>query len=188
MCSRRSSKKAEKDGERSYQKEKKKKRRRIKVQDDSSSSKVLSMCLLACSTVCFIYMLKWHWCFFRLSFLLQSAEEGEDDDGGEEDEKGTPKGRKKIRKILKDDKLRSETQNALKEEEERRKRIAEKERLREKLREVNRPGVQWRVIGSDGSVVKGFCIQNVWMKHTAVVELFNHTLSEFGCHVGSKVQ
>ncbi|XP_053361404.1 transcriptional regulator ATRX isoform X2 [Clarias gariepinus] len=66
----------------------------------------------------------------------KSAEEGEDDEGGEEDEKGTPKGRKKIRKILKDDKLRSETQNALKEEEERRKRIAEKERLREKLRET----------------------------------------------------
>ncbi|KAB5571087.1 hypothetical protein PHYPO_G00220900 [Pangasianodon hypophthalmus] len=65
----------------------------------------------------------------------KSAEEGEEE-GGEGDEKGTPKGRKKIRKILKDDKLRSETQNALKEEEERRKRIAEKERLREKLRET----------------------------------------------------
>lgn len=71
-------------------------------------------------------------------FLTQSGEEaGEgDEEDGEGDEKGTPKGRKKIRKILKDDKLRSETQNALKEEEERRKRIAEKERLREQLREV----------------------------------------------------
>ncbi|KAI5624751.1 transcriptional regulator ATRX [Silurus asotus] len=65
----------------------------------------------------------------------KSAEEG-DDSGEEGDDKGTPKGRKKIRKILKVDKLRSETQNALKEEEERRKRIAEKERLREKLRET----------------------------------------------------
>uniref|UniRef100_A0A4W4F465 DNA helicase n=1 Tax=Electrophorus electricus TaxID=8005 RepID=A0A4W4F465_ELEEL len=64
-----------------------------------------------------------------------SGEEGgEDDEDGED--KGTPKGRKKIRKILKDDKLRSETQNALKEEEERRKRIAEREQLREKLRET----------------------------------------------------
>ncbi|XP_027010347.2 transcriptional regulator ATRX isoform X1 [Tachysurus fulvidraco] len=63
-----------------------------------------------------------------------AEEEDEEDDDG--DDKGTPKGRKKIRKILKDDKLRSETQNALKEEEERRKRIAEKERLREKLRET----------------------------------------------------
>uniref|UniRef100_A0A672FU31 DNA helicase n=1 Tax=Salarias fasciatus TaxID=181472 RepID=A0A672FU31_SALFA len=43
--------------------------------------------------------------------------------------------RKKIRKILKDDKLRTETRDALKEEEERRKRIAEREALREKLRE-----------------------------------------------------
>uniref|UniRef100_A0A3P8XK43 DNA helicase n=1 Tax=Esox lucius TaxID=8010 RepID=A0A3P8XK43_ESOLU len=49
----------------------------------------------------------------------------------------TPKGqRKKIRKILKDDKLRTETRDALKEEEERRRRIAEREQLREKLREV----------------------------------------------------
>uniref|UniRef100_A0A8C9VXW0 DNA helicase n=1 Tax=Scleropages formosus TaxID=113540 RepID=A0A8C9VXW0_SCLFO len=64
-------------------------------------------------------------------------EDGKGDEDGEDDEsKSTPKGRKKIRKILKDDKLRSETQNALKEEEERRKRIAEREQLREKLREV----------------------------------------------------
>ncbi|XP_016116138.1 transcriptional regulator ATRX-like, partial [Sinocyclocheilus grahami] len=61
---------------------------------------------------------------------------GEEDGEGEEDEKGTPKNRKKIRKILKDDKLRTETRDALKEEEDRRKRIAERERLREKLRET----------------------------------------------------
>uniref|UniRef100_A0A670YZX1 DNA helicase n=1 Tax=Pseudonaja textilis TaxID=8673 RepID=A0A670YZX1_PSETE len=58
----------------------------------------------------------------------------EDDDN--DDSKSPGKGRKKIRKIIKDDKLRRETQNALKEEEERRKRIAEREREREKLREV----------------------------------------------------
>ncbi|KTG43651.1 hypothetical protein cypCar_00041007 [Cyprinus carpio] len=61
---------------------------------------------------------------------------GEEDGEDEEDEKGTPKGRKKIRKIIKDDRLRTETRDALKEEEERRKRIAERERLREKLRET----------------------------------------------------
>uniref|UniRef100_A0A669BDN5 DNA helicase n=1 Tax=Oreochromis niloticus TaxID=8128 RepID=A0A669BDN5_ORENI len=60
-----------------------------------------------------------------------SGEEGEEDQDGE-----GRKGRKKIRKILKDDKLRTETRDALKEEEERRKRIAEREALREKLREV----------------------------------------------------
>uniref|UniRef100_A0A8C3P848 Transcriptional regulator ATRX n=1 Tax=Chrysemys picta bellii TaxID=8478 RepID=A0A8C3P848_CHRPI len=59
---------------------------------------------------------------------------GTDED--DNDSKSPGKGRKKIRKILKDDKLRTETQNALKEEEERRKRIAEREREREKLREV----------------------------------------------------
>uniref|UniRef100_A0A671WRK8 DNA helicase n=1 Tax=Sparus aurata TaxID=8175 RepID=A0A671WRK8_SPAAU len=57
----------------------------------------------------------------------QSSEEGDEEDR---------KGRKKLRKILKDDKLRTETRDALKEEEERRKRIAEREELRKKLREV----------------------------------------------------
>ncbi|XP_019725253.1 transcriptional regulator ATRX isoform X5 [Hippocampus comes] len=57
-------------------------------------------------------------------------EEGDDPDGEER------KGRKKIRKILKDDKLRTETRDALKEEEDRRKRIAEREELRKKLRET----------------------------------------------------
>ncbi|XP_072251997.1 transcriptional regulator ATRX isoform X2 [Leuresthes tenuis] len=61
----------------------------------------------------------------------KSGEEDDDDPDGE-----GRKGRKKIRKILKDDKLRTETRDALKEEEERRKRIAEREALREKLREV----------------------------------------------------
>lgn len=55
--------------------------------------------------------------------------------GGEEDGEDR-KARKKIRKIMKDDKLRTETRDALKEEEDRRKRIAEREALREKLREV----------------------------------------------------
>uniref|UniRef100_A0A8C9TSG7 DNA helicase n=1 Tax=Scleropages formosus TaxID=113540 RepID=A0A8C9TSG7_SCLFO len=46
------------------------------------------------------------------------------------------KGRKKIRDIMKDDDLRSETQSAQKEEEDRRKRLVEKQHLRENLREV----------------------------------------------------
>ncbi|KAM4732861.1 transcriptional regulator ATRX [Anableps anableps] len=61
---------------------------------------------------------------------------GEEDGDGEEQDGEGRKGRKKIRKILKDDNLRTETRDALKEEEERRKRIAEREALREKLREV----------------------------------------------------
>lgn len=66
----------------------------------------------------------------------KSGEEEDGEDGEEDDEKGTPKNRKKIRKIIKDDNLRTETRDALKEEEERRKRIAERERLRQKLRET----------------------------------------------------
>ncbi|XP_036877669.1 transcriptional regulator ATRX isoform X2 [Manis javanica] len=109
----RSAKKAElEENQRSYKQ--KKKRRRIKVQEDSSSE------------------------------TKSNSEEADKDDEEEEEEeedenddsKSSGKGRKKIRKILKDDKLRTETQNALKEEEERRKRIAEREREREKLREV----------------------------------------------------
>lgn len=66
------------------------------------------------------------------------AKSGEEDGDGEgKDEDGnTPKGRKKLRKILRDEKLRSETRDALKEEEDRRARIAEREALRKKLREV----------------------------------------------------
>ncbi|KAM8952869.1 transcriptional regulator ATRX [Pelodytes ibericus] len=61
-----------------------------------------------------------------------NSEDGDDDS----DSKSPGKGRKKIRRILKVDKLRTETQNALKEEEERRKRIAERDKERLKLREV----------------------------------------------------
>ncbi|CAB1352711.1 unnamed protein product, partial [Coregonus sp. 'balchen'] len=59
----------------------------------------------------------------------------EEKDGVEGDNKGTPKGRKKIRRIILDEHLRSETQIALKEEEERCRRLAEREQ-REDFREV----------------------------------------------------
>ncbi|XP_066571057.1 transcriptional regulator ATRX isoform X2 [Amia ocellicauda] len=111
----RSSKKAgAEDNQRSYKQ--KKKRRRIKVQEDSSSND-------------------------KSGSEEEEVDDDDDDDDDKDDDddddsKSPGKGRKKIRKIIKDDSLRSETQNALKEEEERRKRIAEREQLREKLREV----------------------------------------------------
>uniref|UniRef100_A0A665WLB1 DNA helicase n=1 Tax=Echeneis naucrates TaxID=173247 RepID=A0A665WLB1_ECHNA len=67
---------------------------------------------------------------------VRNTKEASGEEDGEEQDGDGRKGRKKIRKILKDDKLRTETRDALKEEEERRKRIAEREALREKLREV----------------------------------------------------
>uniref|UniRef100_A0A8C5KL61 Transcriptional regulator ATRX n=1 Tax=Jaculus jaculus TaxID=51337 RepID=A0A8C5KL61_JACJA len=111
----RSAKKAElEENQRSYKQ--KKKRRRIKVQEDSSSENKSNS---------------------EAEGKEQEEEEEEEEEEDENDDSKSPgKGRKKIRKILKDDKLRTETQNALKEEEERRKRIAEREREREKLREV----------------------------------------------------
>ncbi|XP_058514581.1 transcriptional regulator ATRX isoform X1 [Ochotona princeps] len=109
----RSAKKAElEENQRSYKQ--KKKRRRIKVQEDSSSENKSN----------------------SEEEEKEEEEEEEEEEDENDDSKSPGKGRKKIRKILKDDKLRTETQNALKEEEERRKRIAEREREREKLREV----------------------------------------------------
>ncbi|XP_030064699.1 transcriptional regulator ATRX isoform X2 [Microcaecilia unicolor] len=120
----RAAKKEAEENLRSYKQ--KKKRRRIKVQEDSSESKNNSE---------------------------DGDGEGDDDDDNndnddddDDDSKSPGKGRKKIRKILKVDKLRTETQNALKEEEERRKRIAERERERKKLREV--------IVVEDASPVK----------------------------------
>ncbi|KAJ8266440.1 hypothetical protein GJAV_G00130440 [Gymnothorax javanicus] len=68
-----------------------------------------------------------------------SAKRDDDDDedeGQDPDSKIGLKGRRKIRRIIDDEGLRSETQNALKEEEDRRKRISEREQSRGHLREV----------------------------------------------------
>uniref|UniRef100_A0A673ZFH2 DNA helicase n=1 Tax=Salmo trutta TaxID=8032 RepID=A0A673ZFH2_SALTR len=70
-----------------------------------------------------------------LLIYLSKQSDDEEKDGEEGDNKGTPKGRKKIRRIIVDEHLRSETQRALKEEEERRRRLAEREQ-REDFREV----------------------------------------------------
>ncbi|KAM7417838.1 hypothetical protein PAMA_017471 [Pampus argenteus] len=74
----------------------------------------------------------------RRRIKVQDSSSSNEKSGGDDDDPDGEerKGRKKIRKILKDDKLRTETRDALKEEEERRKRIAEREALREKLRET----------------------------------------------------
>ncbi|XP_044060436.1 transcriptional regulator ATRX isoform X2 [Siniperca chuatsi] len=72
----------------------------------------------------------------RRRIKVQDSSSSNEKSGEEDEDEDDRKGRKKIRKILKDDKLRTETRDALKEEEERRKRIAEREALREKLREV----------------------------------------------------
>ena len=55
---------------------------------------------------------------------LSEQSDKEDADEENSDNKGTPKGRKKIRKIIDDENLRAETQEALREEEERCKRLA----------------------------------------------------------------
>ncbi|XP_044079309.1 transcriptional regulator ATRX-like isoform X2 [Siniperca chuatsi] len=67
-----------------------------------------------------------------------SSEKSDKEDQDEEmsDSKGTPKGRKKIRKIMEDMNLRAETQEALREEEERCKRLADREQQMEDRREI----------------------------------------------------
>ncbi|CAL8401670.1 unnamed protein product, partial [Boreogadus saida] len=67
--------------------------------------------------------------------LSDSDSEGKEEEE-EEDSKNTSKGRRKIRGILNDEHLRAETLAALREEEERRKRLAEREKQRDELREV----------------------------------------------------
>lgn len=64
--------------------------------------------------------------------------DNEDGDGETSDSKGTPKGRKKIRKIIEVENLRAETQEALREEEERCKRLADRDSQMEDRREVAR--------------------------------------------------
>ncbi|XP_031712833.1 ATRX chromatin remodeler, like isoform X2 [Anarrhichthys ocellatus] len=60
----------------------------------------------------------------------------EDADGENSDGKGTPKGRKKIRRIIDDDNLRAETQEALREEQERCKRLASRDQQMDDRREI----------------------------------------------------
>ncbi|XP_032389041.1 transcriptional regulator ATRX isoform X2 [Etheostoma spectabile] len=71
-------------------------------------------------------------------WLSDSDSEKSDKENGDEnsDSKGTPKGRKKIRDIIEDANLRAETQEALREEEERRQRLAFKKQQMEDRRET----------------------------------------------------
>ncbi|XP_060941507.1 transcriptional regulator ATRX-like isoform X2 [Limanda limanda] len=69
-----------------------------------------------------------------LSDTDSEKEQNDLEDG--DDGKSTPKQRKKIRKILENENLRAETQEALREEEERCKRLAEREQQMEDRREI----------------------------------------------------
>lgn len=68
-------------------------------------------------------------------FLLIKQSVKEDSDN-EPSSKGTTRGRRKIRRIIGDENLRSETQEALREEEERCKRLADREQQLEDMRQV----------------------------------------------------
>ncbi|XP_042354711.1 transcriptional regulator ATRX-like [Plectropomus leopardus] len=69
-------------------------------------------------------------------WLSDSNSEKSDKEDTDGDIMGTPKGRKKIRKIIEDENLRAETQEALREEEERCKRLADREQQMEDRREI----------------------------------------------------
>ncbi|XP_041864053.1 transcriptional regulator ATRX-like [Melanotaenia boesemani] len=72
-------------------------------------------------------------------WLSDSSSDKSDQEGANEgtsESKGTPKGRKKIRKIIDDVNLCAETQEALRMEEERRKRLADREQQMEDRREI----------------------------------------------------
>ncbi|XP_033833701.1 transcriptional regulator ATRX-like [Periophthalmus magnuspinnatus] len=74
-----------------------------------------------------------------ICYTLSSDTEGKSDEEEtslSQGSQGTPKGRKKIRKIIEDGNLRAETQEAIKEEEERCKRLANRESKLEERREI----------------------------------------------------
>ncbi|XP_047462264.1 transcriptional regulator ATRX-like isoform X2 [Mugil cephalus] len=71
-----------------------------------------------------------------LSDSSDEKSDQEDADKEASDSKGTPKGRRKIRKIIGDESLRAETQEALREEEERCKRLANRDQQMEDRREI----------------------------------------------------
>lgn len=70
-----------------------------------------------------------------ICFLIKQS--GKEDSDNEPTNKGTSRGRRKIRRIIDDENLRSETQEALREEEERCKRLADREQQIEDRREVS---------------------------------------------------
>lgn len=81
----------------------------------------------------------------------------EDADEETNDSKSTPKGRKKIRKIIEDENLRAETQEALREEEERCKRLADREQQMEDRREVlHTPQVKKRPLNFTVLMTNGY--------------------------------
>lgn len=73
-----------------------------------------------------------------LCLSMQTQSDKEDAEEILSEGKDTPKGRKKIRKIIEDECLRAETQEALREEEERCQRLADREKEMEDMREVKR--------------------------------------------------
>lgn len=73
--------------------------------------------------------------------VIEQRDKEDDTDEEMNSSAGTPKGRKKIRKIIEDVNLRAETQEALREEEERCKRLADREQQMEDRREVLQPKV-----------------------------------------------
>lgn len=75
-------------------------------------------------------------CVWSLVMYFFKLKSGKEDSNDESSIKGTPRGRRKIRRIIDDENLRSETQEALREEEERCKRLAEREQQMEDRREV----------------------------------------------------
>lgn len=96
--------------------------------------------------------------FLDLSVLYQSDQEADEAAEGISDSKGTPKGRKKIRRIIEDGNLRAETQEALREEEERCKRLADREQHMEDRREVLVLGIKQAKQANDLH-----CFEHQWM-------------------------
>ncbi|KAL7834252.1 hypothetical protein SRHO_G00284990 [Serrasalmus rhombeus] len=120
---------------------------------------------------------------------VDGGDEGEDVKNSE-DVSGTPKGRKKIRRIMEVGQLAKETQEALREEEERRKRLAERDRQRqqEESREQGKDDEVMIVSERPAPDLAPLVLEQDDATRKALVQVDTHLLSKLKPHQREGVQ
>ncbi|XP_036435918.1 transcriptional regulator ATRX-like isoform X1 [Colossoma macropomum] len=119
-----------------------------------------------------------------------AAEGGDEDVKDAEDVSGTPKGRRKIRRIMEVGQLAKETQEALREEEERRKRLEERDRQRqqEESREQGKDDEVMIVSERPAPNVTPLVLEQDDATRKALVQVDAHLLSKLKPHQREGVQ
>ncbi|TRZ02070.1 hypothetical protein DNTS_016491, partial [Danionella cerebrum] len=94
----------------------------------------------------------------------------------------TPRGRRQIRAVLKDAQLAKETQSALKEEEERRMRLAEREKLRLEAESRKQEDVEEEVILVSANRITPLVLEQDDVTQNPLVQVHTHFLSKLKPH------